>query len=78
MIDSHLNGKTHGYYTSKKVKCNIGIISKIRHYVDQKTLINLYYTLTYAFLTYGIIVWGNTYSSNTNPLFLFQKGLYNS
>ena len=63
------------YIILLKIKRNIGIISKIRHYVDQKILINLYHTLIYPFFTYGIIVWENAYSSNTNPLFLLQKRL---
>ena len=35
------------------------------------TLINLYYSLVYPFLIYGLIVWGSTYT--LNPLYLLQK-----
>ena len=28
---------------------------------------------TYPFLTYGLIVWGNTYSTTLQPLSIMQK-----
>ena len=45
MIDSHLNWKSQVNYISTKIKRNIGFLSKIRHYVNLKTLTNLYYSL---------------------------------
>ena len=36
-------------------------------------LSNLYYTLIYPFLIYGIIAWGNTYLTTLQPLFILQK-----
>ena len=33
----------------------------------------LYYTLIYPFLTYGILIWGNTYETTLKPLFILQK-----
>ena len=56
MIDSHLNWKSRVNYISMKIKRNIGILSKLRHYV--KTLTNLFYSLIYPFLIYGITAWG--------------------
>jgi hypothetical protein len=40
---------------------NIGILSKLRYYVDTKILTNLYYALIYPFLIYDVIIWGCTY-----------------
>ena len=54
MIYSHLNWKSQVSYISKTIKRNIGNLSKIRHYVNLKTLTNLYYSLIYPFLIYGI------------------------
>ena len=34
---------------------------------------DLYYSLIYPYFTYGILAWGNTYSSTVNPLFTRQK-----
>ena len=51
----------------------MGVLSKLRYYVHTNILIYLYYTLIYPFLIYGIIVWGNTYPSTIQPLFVLQK-----
>ena len=57
----------------KEIKRNIGILSKIRPYVNLKTLTNLYYSLIYPFLIYGITAWGNTYKSTLTPIITLQK-----
>ena len=36
-------------------------------------LLSLYYALIYPFLTYGIILWGNTYKTTHQPIFILQK-----
>ena len=33
----------------------------------------LYYSLIYSHLSYGIIIWGNTYTSTLQPLCILQK-----
>ena len=73
MIDSHLNWKSQVSYISKKIKRNIGILSKIRHFVNLKTLSMLHYSLIYPFLIYGITAWGNTYKSTLAPIITLQK-----
>ena len=51
----------------------MGILCKLRHYVDLNILVKLYYALIYHFLTYGILTWGNTYETTLKPLFILQK-----
>ena len=65
MIDSNLSWKSHVSYIAKKIKRNIGILFKLRYYVNSDILVELYYALIYPFLTYGLISWINTYSSTT-------------
>ena len=55
------------------LKRSVGLLSKIRHYVNGKLLVSLYYSLIYPYLTYGIVAWGHTYASTLNPIFLLQK-----
>ena len=62
-----LNWKSHVNYISMKIKRNIGILSKIRHYVSLKTLTNFHYSPIYPFLIYGITARGNTYRSLLFP-----------
>ena len=51
----------------------MGILSKLRHYLNNKTLLDLYYALIYRFFSYCIIAWGNTHKSTLQPLFVIQK-----
>ena len=67
------NWRNQVNYIKKKKYSSIGILSKMRYYVNINTLINLYYSLVYPFLIYGLIVWGSTYNSTLNPLYLLQK-----
>ena len=46
-IDSNLNWKCHINYIAKKVKRSIGTLSKLRYYLNSKTLLDLYTMLLY-------------------------------
>ena len=41
--------------------------------LPKSALLSLYYSLIYPYLQYCIIVWGSTYSTNLNLIFLLQK-----
>ena len=43
---------------------NIGIISKLRHYLSIKQLRQIYYNLIYPYIAYAILAWGSTYTSS--------------
>ena len=73
MLDSHLNWKAHVSHVMKKTKRNIGLISKLRYFVNTNTLVSLYCALIYPFFIYSLTAWGNTYESNVRPLFILQK-----
>ena len=72
-IDCHLKWKEHILEVSEKLARGIGILLKLRHFVNLASPVQVYYSIIYSFLTYGIIVWGNTYSSNLQPLIILQK-----
>ena len=59
IFDSILNCKPYLHELSKKVSRGIGVLSKIRYYVNTKILHQLYYSIIYPFLTYGLSIWGN-------------------
>ena len=73
LIDSHLSWKPQVDFVVKKIRRSIGILSKLRRYIDLSILLKLYYALIYPFLIYGIIIWGNTYESTLKPIFILQK-----
>ena len=68
-----LNWKEHIKQLSKKISRGIGLLSKLRHYVSKCILIQLYYSLIYPFLTYGVIIWANTYASTLKPIITLLK-----
>ena len=49
------------------------MLSKIRNYVTPKVLTQLYYSLIYSYLTYGIVIWGNTYIKVLYLIVTLQK-----
>ena len=62
IMDSNLNWKNHVHQISAKVSKRIGILSKLRYYLDRTILKQLYYAFLYPYLTYGLVVWGKTYT----------------
>ena len=71
---SHLNWKPHITELSKKLARTVGVFFKIRHFVPLDTLKLLYYySLFYAFVSYGIAVWGLTHKTLIKTIFLIQK-----
>ena len=73
IFDSNLNWKPYLHELSKKVSRGIGVLSKVRYYADRNILHKLHYSIIYPFLTYGLSIWGNTYSSNFKPSIILQK-----
>ena len=56
-----------------KISKSIGIIRKISNYVTTRTLISLYYSLIYPYLTYCNLTWGSTCDAHLIPLITLQK-----
>ena len=56
-----------------KISKTVGIMSKIRYYVNKNTSMMLYYALVYPYLIYGNVVWGNTYKTKLIPILNIQK-----
>ena len=56
----------------------VGILSKVRHFVNKHILVMLYYSLIYQFLTYDVHVWGLTSPSFLTQLFIIQKSNQNN
>ena len=73
LLDSNLNWKPRITELSKKLARTVGVFFKIRHFVPLDTLKLLYYSLFYAFVSYGIAIWGLTHKTLINTVFLIQK-----
>ena len=73
IFDNKLTFKAHINYISTKISKNLGILFKIRRYLNLNTRIKLYYALIYPFLLYGICIWGSVYKTRLDILFKLQK-----
>ena len=73
ILDSELNWKSHVNYTSKKLAKAIAIISKTKQYFNRKTLLQMYYSFMYPYLTYANVIWGNAPATTLWPIYKLQK-----
>ena len=73
IIDEELTWRNHISSVLKTIiKCT-GLIAKLRHYTNRNTLKLIYYALAYPYLTYGNLVWGNTYPTRLQKIMNVQK-----
>ena len=73
MIDSHLTWKPHIDYVTTKISKTIGVIARLRHFVPQSILLNLYRSLVFPYLSYGLIAWGQASKSILYKILMLQK-----
>ena len=52
IIDQYLSLKQHIQYIAAKISKNIGIIYRLRRYINIKTVITLCYSFIYPYLNY--------------------------
>ena len=73
LIDECLTWKNHINCISKTISRNIGVMNKLKHYIPYRILHTLYCTLISPYLSYGILIWGNTCKSYLDKLVKLQK-----
>ena len=76
IIDYKLNWKKHISYIIGKIAKWIGVITNARKLLDKEILVNLvlyFYIPISVYLCYCNHVWGNTFASYLEKLFLMQK-----
>ena len=73
VLDEFLPWDAHVKNLCKKLAQTNCILSKLRHYVPQKTCISVYFSLFYSFMLYGSLAWQFTSKANLNRVFILQK-----
>ena len=73
IIDSKLSWKNHIDNISLKISKTIGLFAKLRHFVPQKTLLTLYWSLVHPYLSYGLSAWGQASEEHLKKLLILQK-----
>ena len=46
---------------------------RLKHYVSKATLISVYYSLIYPYLTYACTLWGNNYNAPLSQIVKLQN-----
>ena len=80
LIDSTLSWKDHITNLSKKLSRSIGILYKLRPFVNLKIMkkkkyIYIYHALFCSHLVYGIQVWGSACDSHIGTIQVLQKSV---
>ena len=73
IIDNTLKWSTHILYTRKKIAKGIGILLKARKCFNNETLLSLYHTFVYPYLSYCIHVWDRAFDTHLNELIVLQN-----
>ena len=72
-IDDHLTWKPHIYEISAKLNKANAMFSKIRHFVDQKTLKAIYHAIFESHLYSSSLVWAQNFNSPNSTVYLTKK-----
>ena len=78
IIDDKLNCKNHVQNLCYKNSNGSWAIANIKHFVDTKTLLIIYYSLIYPHLQYCITRWGGAPKTTLDPIIKLQKRIIRS
>ena len=73
IIDHKFKWNDHITYVKNKISKSIGILYKIRRFLDMNTLIQMYHSFVFPYLIYFIEIWGNASAIHLEPLIKIQK-----
>ena len=73
IIDERLSWSYHINYVNEQISKNIGMLSRLRHFMSGTVLKLLYNSLILPYLMYCNIVWCSTYPTHLSKLFILQK-----
>ena len=72
-IDDELSWKTHISFLTNKINKSIGLVCKIRRFLNRQSLLNIYYSLVHSNIIYCLEIWGTAYNTTLLPLTSAQK-----
>lgn len=73
IIDSNLKWHKQVEYTCNKLRKLLYVFRKLKPILTQKLIKNVYYALVQSIINYGLLVWGGSYKTNLNKIFVLQK-----
>lgn len=76
IIDANLSFTSQVHHLCKKLGQSCFAINSLKHNLDQKSLLSVYYALVYSQIAYNIIAYGN--STDIQRVFVIQKRIIRS
>ena len=74
LLDSNLSWKSHIEYVALKISKIIGVIARLWHFVPLCTLLNIYRSLIFPYMSYGLLAaWGEAGKTHLQKLLILQK-----
>ena len=64
VLDENLSWKEHIKFNEHKIAKNLGLLYKVKHYLNIRSLFVLYYSFIHTYINYGNIAWGSTNRTN--------------
>ena len=62
-FDESLSFECHIKKLVKRLSRTVGILTKVKPFLNTKVLLNLYYAIFHSHLQYGLITWSSTFKS---------------
>ena len=72
-FDKNLNFDCHIHNLEKKLSRSVGILAKVKPFLNSKTLLQLYHAIFHSHLKYGILAWSSTYKTFFKKLSILQN-----
>jgi hypothetical protein len=73
ILDNKLSWQPHTTALAKKLRCSIGQLNRIMHFIPNTLHKTLYHTLFESHMGYGITVWGGISDNKLKNIFTVQK-----
>jgi hypothetical protein len=77
-LDTHLTWTIHINNIKNKIAKGLGIINKVKKLMNKGTLLTLYYSFVFPYLSYCISIWGCAANTHLFTLLKIQKKLLES
>ena len=73
LLDINLSWQFHIEYVALKISKISGVIAHLRHFVPLCTLLNIYRSLIFPYMSYGLAAWGQAAKTHLQKLLVLQK-----
>ena len=73
IIDHKISWKSQVNHVRSKISRSIGVLSKVRHFLNYRSMNTLYSTLILPYLTYCVEIWGNACKTTLQTVCTVQK-----